>query len=141
MLDVDTLISQGTHNHYYVVRTTEGADVLVESRPNRRSIETAGRISIINTATSQPAVDVYLVPTGELIDEAIPRIPFLPVAAGPLQVLIGANSYDLYVTVTTEKTVLAGPIPLDVGLGDVVDAIIYENVDPNVVDVVFVPVP
>ncbi|MDH3433304.1 MAG: DUF4397 domain-containing protein [Gammaproteobacteria bacterium] len=141
LLDVDTSVPLGTRNHYYVVRTSEGADFLVESRPNRRSIETAGIFGIINTATSQPAVDAYLVPTGELIDDALPSIPVLQVAADPSQVLVAAGSFDLYVTVTAEKTVLAGPISLDVGLGDVLDAIIYENVDPNVVDVVFVPVP
>jgi len=141
LLDIDTTAILGTRTHFYVVRTSEGDDFLVESRPNRRSIETAGTFGIINTAPSQPAVDVYLVPTGELIDDALPALPLLQVAADPSQVLVAASSYDLYVTVTAEKTVLAGPIPLDVGLGDVLDAVIYENVDPNIVDVVFVPLP
>lgn len=141
LFELDTGVAAGSRNYYYLVRTPDGNDVLVESRPDRRSIETAGKLSIINTTASQPAVDVYVVPRGELIDEVFPLIPFLPIAADPAQRLLAAGSYDVYVTVTAEKTVLAGPTPLDVALGDILDAVIYENVDPNIVDIVFIPIP
>ena len=42
---------------------------------------------------------------------------------------------------TGEKTVIAGPYRLDVALGDVVDFIVYDNVDPATADIVLIPNP
>jgi hypothetical protein len=52
-----------------------------------------------------------------------------------------ADSLDIYVTTVGEKTVLAGPTRLDAATGDVFEAIIYDNVDPAIVDFVLVPLP
>jgi len=141
LVDTDRIIFAGTRSHYYLIKNSADADVLVDHRPDRRSIETIVKLSIINTAASHTGLDVYAVARGELIDEALPLFIGLPLGADPIPLRIAPGSYDIYVTVLREKTVLAGPIPLDVALGDVVDAIIYENVSPDVVDFVLIPVP
>ncbi len=148
LIEAERTIGAGTRTHLYVVRNETGDDFLVDYFPDRRSIETLARLSIVNTATSHPAPDVYIVdrvlPIGdirELSGDEIPDIPGLPLGADPLQFPFGEGSFDIFVTVRLEKIVLAGPIPIDTALGDVVDMIIYENVDPNVVDVVFIPAP
>ena len=40
-----------------------------------------------------------------------------------------------------EKTVLAGPIAFTAALGDIIDYISYDNVDPAIADLVAIPLP
>jgi len=148
LIDAERAIPAGARTHLYVVRNSSGDDVLVDHFPDRRSIETRARISIVHTATSHAAVDIYVVPRvlpideiRELSEDAIPRIPGLALGSDPRQFPMVAGSFDIFVTVLGEKIVLAGPVPLDTSLGDVIDMIIYENVDPDVVDLAFIPVP
>ena len=140
LIDVDPTIISGTHNHYYLIENSTGDDVLITQLPDRRSIDTFARLGLMNTAVTNDIVDIYTVLRGESIDEALPTTA-LSLGAASFNLPIAAASYDIYITVVSEKTVLAGPIPLDAGLGDVFDLIIYENVDPNIVDVVFIPIP
>jgi hypothetical protein len=150
LLDLDQSVFNGVHHQFYIVRATDGADAFVVSRPDRRSVETAGKLSVINTASGHDLVDVYIGLTGELIDAEtqelieglFPLIPFLPLTGDPIQLSLAAGSYEIHVTVAGDNTTrLAGPIFLDLSLGDVREAIIYENVDPTMVDFVFVPAP
>lgn len=143
LIDTDVNIVPGTHNYIYVIENSNGDDVLIEYFPDRRSVETTAKLSFINTTTSNDAVDVYLVNRGDPLDDAIPLLSGLPLGREPVQLPIIPKSYDIYVTVPGDKTLpaLAGPIPYDPVLGDVDDAIIYENVDPNVVDFVFTSSP
>ena len=141
LIDAERPIIVGTRTHLYVVRNSLGNDVLVDHRPDRRPIETIARFSIINTATSHTALDLYIVPRDTSIDEARPFLQGLPLSADPLEIAVVAGSFDIYITVLQEKTVLTGPMPFEVALGDFTEAIIYENDDPNVVDLVFIPIP
>jgi hypothetical protein len=47
---------------------------------------------------------------------------------------IAAGSYDIYVTDFGDKTVLAGPVSVDVVRGDVLDLFVFDTVDPSVLD-------
>ncbi len=141
LIDTDVTVVAGTHTHYYVVRDSAGADVVLAYRPNRRSIETAAGLGIINTSTNHPAIDLYVVEAGTGIAEAFPALLNLTLGSIPIQRLVAAGNFDLYVTTFAEKTELAGPIPLDAALGDVIDLIIYDKVDPAFVDLVSIPLP
>jgi hypothetical protein len=94
----------------------------------------------MNTVTGHPSLDLYLVPAGEVIDERSPTVPGLALGSIPLQLPIAPQSYDIYLTLPGEKTILTGPIALDPAFGDVINFVIYENVDPGVVDLVSIPV-
>jgi hypothetical protein len=52
---------------------------------------------------------------------------------------LAAGSFDLYLTVTGEKTIVAGPVQVDLVLGDVVTAIVYDTVDTATADIVLFP--
>jgi len=52
-----------------------------------------------------------------------------------------ADSYDVYLTVSLTKDILAGPYPIDVALGDVVDLIALDSADPNITLINNLPVP
>jgi hypothetical protein len=57
----------------------------------------------------------------------------------PIRSQFVAGSFDLYLTETGEKTVVVGPIQLDVALGDVVTAIVYDTVDTSTAEIVIIP--
>jgi hypothetical protein len=140
LLEDDRLIIAGTRADYYVIRDSDGVDSPIVSITDRSSISTFARLTIINTDPGRIAVDVYLVPSGEpLDDDQLPFIPLLPSGFRPAIVPVAPNSYDLYVTEPGEKVVLAGPLPLLLDLGEVTELIIYETVDPSVLDVGFIP--
>lgn len=140
-IDVEGAVAAGVNTNFYAIETTGGEYVLVDHVPDLRSIETRARVSFMNTVTGHPSLDLYLVPAGEAIDELSPSVPGLTLGSNPLQVAIAPQSYDIYLTLPGEKTILTGPIAVDPAYGDVINFIIYENADPGVVDLVSIPLP
>jgi len=135
-IDTDRSLGGATRNDYFLIQNSSGVDVLVTDTPDRRSIETLIKMSIVNTAAIDVSLDVYVVPRDELIDEANPLLAAVPVGLAPVSFTLAEGGYDLYVTANGDKVPMAGPIPLDVVLGDVTELAIYENVaDPTMVDV------
>ena len=141
IVDVDRGILEGGRVNFYLARDPDGDEVLTVAQVDRRSIETQARISIANTAANHPEVDIYLVPAGEVIDERLPTVPSLRTQSLPVSFPVFANDYDIYVTEPDEKTVLLGPEPITLQLGDVVETVIYDTVDPATPDWVIVPPP
>ena len=141
LIDLDRSVSPGTRRNYYIVNASTGEDVLVVATTDRRPVETIARLSLINTAANHSAVDAYVVPADETIDEAFPLLPGLAVGNSPATLPIFAGSYDIYVTVLGEKTIILGPVRIDLANSDIVNAIIYDNVDPATADLVFIPLP
>ena len=101
---------------------------------NRRSIETEARIAWFHSADDHEFVDLYVVDRGETIDEALPRV--INALRGLLapEVRLVEGNYDLYFTPAGEKTILDGPIELDLQLGDVVEGVLLDDVDPTLAD-------
>lgn len=131
----------GGRYNFYFSRNIDGEDVVTSATLDRRSIETRARISIANTAANFPVVDVYIVPTGEPIDERFPVLPSLRTQSTPIVFPLPAGDYDVYLTEEDEKNIYLGPEPLTLQLGDVVETIIYDTVDPNIPRWVIVPPP
>jgi len=73
-----------------------------------------------------------------LIDEQFPKIYGVPTATPTGAALLPAGSYDIYLTEPSEKEVLAGPIRLNANLGDVFGGIIYDMVDPALLEFVLI---
>jgi hypothetical protein len=141
LVDVDEPVFAGTRTDFFVLTDADGIDIKVSNLSDRRSIQTRARLSFMNTAGGRPGVDIYIVPGGELIDEVFPLIPGYPIGFPPVQIPIFPGTYDVYITDAGEKVVLSGPNTLDLDFGDVVETIIYENVDPTVVDFATIPPP
>ncbi len=141
LLDVDEFVFAGTRTDFFVLVDADGADIHIGNLSDRRSIQTRARLSFMNAAGGRPGVDIYVVPGGEPIDEEDPLIPDYPLGFGPVQIPIFPGTYDIYVTVVDEKIVLSGPNTLDLDFGDVVETIIFENVDPTIVDFAIIPPP
>ncbi len=141
LLEETVSLPRGSRLNVYVVRNNAGSDVLLVGAPNRRSIANQVTFLVTNTAADNPSLDLYLVPSGESIDDNLPVFAPLPTLFPLVRVALVANSYDLYLTVPDEKTVLFGPLAFEANLGDVFEIMIYDTVDPAAPDVVFIPPP
>lgn len=140
LIDQDREIQAGTHQQYVVAHVGD-ADALIISFPDRRSISTLARLSVMNTASNLGGLDVYLVPAGDSIDDVGPVFFALTVGLTPLQLPLPEMDFDIYVTATGDKTVIAGPIAFSAQLGGVYNAMIYDTTDPTAVDFEFIPPP
>jgi len=141
LIDVDETVFAGTRTDFFVLTDADGNGINVSNLADRRSIQTRARLSFMNTVGSRPAIDIYVVPDGDLLEDTFPIIPGYPLGFPPVQVPIFPGIYDIYVTDIGEDIVLTGPITIDLDFGDVVETIIFENVDPTVVDFAIIPPP
>ena len=133
-------IFSGSRSHFYVVGEMD-ALTSFQRIPDRRSVETLVKFSFLHAATNHDFVDLYVVEAGEVIDDLVPRIFNAAIGTPPVTVNLQEGDFELYLTTSGEKTVLAGPIPFSPVLGDVVEYISYDNVDPAIADLVAIPLP
>jgi hypothetical protein len=105
--------------------------------PDLQPVDTHAKLRLLQVSNNFDFVDVYAVAAGISIDDVNPTrfgiAPRQPSSTVPL----AAGSYDLYVTRSLEKVVLAGPYRIDVVRGDIVDMIVVDTVDPAVLDALF----
>lgn len=141
LVDVDRTVVAGVRYFAYFVENAAGTLSEIEYAPDLRSVETLAKLSVIQTVPSEAGLDFYAIPTGDAIDDSLPFLNALQPGLLPVNLELRAAVLDIYITPFGEKTPLAGPIQVDLANGDIFQAVIYENVDPNVVDVVLVPLP
>jgi len=105
--------------------------------PDRQPAETHAKLLIFNASNNYDFVDIYTVEPDTSVDDSLPVRVAVPTRQAATTVQLASGSYDLYVTELQEKVVLAGPYRIDVDIGDIVDSIIVDTVDPAVLDVLF----
>ena len=135
------VIADGARYNFYLSRNQEGADIVSAVAFDRRSVSTQARMSIAHLAANFPVLDVYIVPTGESIDETFPLVPSLRPQTTPFVLPLAAGDFDVYLTEQNEKNIFLGPVPLTTQLGDVLEAIILDTVDPNIPAWIIAPPP
>jgi hypothetical protein len=138
LVDDDLSVPAGVRIDYYVVGEGASPDS-VTALPDRRSVESFARFTLVYTETNHGLLDFYTVVSGTDIADVAPRYVGLTAGLDPIRSQFVAGSFDLYLTETGEKTVVVGPIQLDVALGDVVTAIVYDTVDTSTAEIVIIP--
>lgn len=123
----------------FVAGGESGAYLTTAMVPDRRPIDTAAKILLFQTSNNFDFLDIYAVAAGATIDEATPFRTALTTGLPSAPGVLTAGSYDIYVTALGETAILAGPVRIDVALGDVVDMAIFDTVDPAVLDIVLLP--
>ena len=134
------LVFPSAHHQVYVL------DGALEPRaflrvPDRRSVETLVKFTVQHTATNHPFIDFYIVEAGTDIADVFPTFFSIPSTGGAVNANIDVGDLEMYVTEVGEKTIITGPVALTTALGDVLEYIIYDNVDPATADLVFIPAP
>ena len=160
----DIPISSGTTTHYYTpageispvlfegditARKNSHWNWLVVGRegdrfastyiPTRRSISIYAQVSTFHAAFNNQEIDLYVVDAGLPIDDANPAFFSMRYTFSLRTLNFAAGSYDLYATLPGEKTILGGPVTIDVVDGDVVEIMLFDMVDPAVVDIRILP--
>lgn len=108
--------------------------------PDRRPVATFAKLRVYHAALNHGELDLYIVDPGTAIDDVdrtaqiIYSLQFGPIA-------LDAGSYDIYLTVADEKTIVGGPFALDLALGDSLGAVIFDTVDPATAEFRVVPPP
>jgi len=101
---------------------------------DRQPIDSAAKIGFYQTSNNFDFLNLYLVDQGETIDGKSPsRTGFPPFASAPALSVIPGN-YDAYVTEFGATDILAGPVNVNVALGDVIELIVFDTADPAVLD-------
>lgn len=125
----------------FIAGGENAAFVTAGSVPDRQSIDSAAKVSFFQTSNNFDAVDFYLVNQGDtLADGVVFRLAtssLIPVAPAN----IPAGNYDAYVTDFGDTAILAGPVNVNVALGDVVELMAFDTVDPAVLDLRLIVTP
>ena len=103
---------------------------------DRRPVAGFGKLRINQVSANLERVDVYIYPAGTDIAERSPNVPQIASTFSSDYLHLPPDEYEVTVTETGEKSVLAGPVPLELAAGDVVEAAILDTADPNVLDVI-----
>jgi len=141
LLDGQVTVFETAHKNVYAVGDVDALQT-IEDFPDRRSVETLAKFSVLNSAINHPSIDFYIVTTGDDIADVNPAFVRMTVGSLPEFTTLNEGNFEMYVTTANEKTVITGPIPLDSLFGDVFEYVIYDNVlDPMTADLVSIPLP
>jgi len=122
-----------------VLAGVPGAPVFIQLLDDARPLETFPTIRILNASLSTDFLDVYLLPPGTSIDDAIiPQIRGLPSLTNTGFNATSTGMLEVTITLVGEKTPIAAPIILDLANGDTLDTTIMDTVDPGIVELVIV---
>jgi hypothetical protein len=92
------------------------------------------QVFFFHSAINHELVDLYVVDAGTTIDDVFPRLITATYGLQASEIRLDAGSYEIYVTTAGEKTILDGPVSLEVALGDVFEAVLLDRVDPSLAE-------
>jgi hypothetical protein len=123
----------------YRIVSLGAADSLgaVASIPNLRPVDTHAKFLPFHTSNNFEFLDLYLVESDVGIEDRLPVRRGLARGEVTQSLALAADAYDFYVTELDQKVPLAGPYRVTISVGDIVDLLIVDTVDPAVLDVLF----
>ena len=107
---------------------------------NRRSVATQSRVNVFQASNNFQNVDIYMLDRdATFVGDGEGRVANgLNVSLQTL-ILFDSRNIDVYVTPDDDNTILAGPFPLDLSLGDTVELFVLDTVDPSAVEIRVAP--
>lgn len=131
----------GSYTHVYAIGDTDLWSG-VRFAPDRAPTLTSARIRFFHAALNHERFDAYVVDRGVLITDD--NVPILRNAAygipAPI-VNVKAGDKDIYLTVSAEKTVIAGPFQFDASLGSSIELLVVDTVDPATAEIIDITTP
>jgi hypothetical protein len=109
--------------------------------PDRQSIESQAKLQLFNSATNFDFVNFFIEDADTPIEDILLLVPRAVIPSGVAGSIIrlAEGSFDIYLTNVGREIVLAGPIRIDVEYGDVFGGMIFETIDPDVLELDFLP--
>jgi hypothetical protein len=115
--------------------TLRGVSYLADRRP----VETHAKVQIFNSSINFETLSLFAVEVDEVLDDQLPFVLSLGSATASQVVAFQAGSFDFYIREFNEPVNLAGPIRIDMALGDVISAVVFDTVDPAVLELETIP--
>ncbi len=104
-----------------------------------RPLETFPTMRFLNASLSTDFLDIYLLPPGTSIDDAIiPQVRGIPSLTNTGFNATSTGLLEVTITLLGEKTPIATPVIFDLADGDTLDTTIVDTVDPGLVELVIV---
>ena len=133
-------ITTALNTHWnWVVHGDSGARVAKTYLPTRRPISTYTQLTALHVAFNHGQLDFYVVDAGVPITDEFPALAGIVYSRLSPTLAYSPGSYDMYLTTLGEKTIIAGPVTIDVVDGDVVEVMFFDNVDPAIADIRILP--
>ena len=107
--------------------------------PDRRSVETQAKLHMYNAAINFELINIYIVDADTTIEGKAPTRAVVPSGVAIPVISLPEGSFDMYLTEFNSTEFVAGPIRLDVVLGDVLGGMIFDTSDPAVLEFNFLP--
>ena len=102
---------------------------------DRSRVDTSARLQVFHASQNFAFLNIYALQDGETVDDTLPRFNGLVAGTAPPPSALPPGQYDLVVTTSGETDILAGPLPIDVALGDRVDIAVFDTADPAILDI------
>lgn len=103
---------------------------------DRRPVIGTAKVRLVQVSENFETVDIYLRTAGTDIADVNPTFPNFGSGLSSDYARLEPDAYEITVTERGEKTVLEGPVALDLVAGDIREIAIIDNADPAQVDVV-----
>ena len=139
LFEDDIVAATGTRYNFIVAGDDSDRDALVYA-PDRRSVTSYAKLSFVHVSKNHEILDIYIVDAGQGIEDASATF-ILPYSGTSNALPLAAGAYDIYLTANAEQTILAGPVEVNLALGDVVESLLIDTVDPAVAEIRIVPQP
>lgn len=136
LLEGTLTVLTGIRYRFYATGTAGQFDTTAVF-PDRQPFETMAKLTMFHGSNNFDALDLYIVDAGAGIDNTIPARRGVVPGAQSLFAALEAGSYDIFITELDGDIVLAGPYRIDVVLGDIVDFVVVDTMDPAVLDLLF----
>jgi hypothetical protein len=112
---------------------------LVSFIADRRPVETHAKFQVFSSSINYDFLSMYAVEPDEVLDEQLPFLLSVTSGDPSRTIAFQAGSYDFYIRQFGETEVLSGPIRFDLALGDAVSTIIFDTVDPAILELQTIP--
>lgn len=103
---------------------------------DRRPVIGTAKVRLVQVSENFDTVDVYLRPAGTDLADVNANFPNFQSGLSSDYARLEPGSYELTVTGQGEKTVITGPVAVDLAAGDVTEMAIVDNADPAELDIV-----
>lgn len=103
---------------------------------DRRPVIDTARVRVVQVSENFDTMDIYLRTAGTDIADVNPSFPNFASGLSSDYARLEPGAYEVTVTERGEKTVIEGPVALDLAAGDVSELAIIDNADPAQLDVV-----
>ncbi len=140
LLDTNFNVLAGI-NHRIVAIGAGGEYSTLNIAQDKRSFDTSARFNFFVSSNNFEFVDLYVVNRGDSIDGNFPFISGVVSRIINPAIDFAPGNFDLYLTNFAETDIVAGPISIDMALGDVIDLLAFDTADPAVLEMLVFPTP